>query len=319
MLKYDKITRMRRSIKIIAVMILAVSAYSILPVVSLYLHDTVPLPTNDQIAEKLKANKGEAFSFIAFGDNHAGFIFDDSAFLKIIRRMNREDRFRKFNIDFAANLGDVTFMKGSRWEYRIYNRLRSKIKFPVISVMGNHDDDRHGEHLFKELLGKREFSFTNRNSYFIVLDNKITDLNEQQCAWLEEELKKSQSYKHRFIFMHKQPLSLYQRSWFRPELGKWSYRFMKICEAYKVDIVFAGHEHMFREAVYGTVRYVTSGGAGMLIQIPESDGGYLHYVVVRVYGDYVDYEVRKVFPPIWEYLTYYMWKELFYSVKDIVF
>ena len=48
---------MRRSIKIIAVMILAVSAYSILPVVSLYLHDTVPLPTNDQIAEKLGLSK----------------------------------------------------------------------------------------------------------------------------------------------------------------------------------------------------------------------------------------------------------------------
>ena len=57
----------------------------------------------------------------------------------------------------------------------------------------------------------------------------------------------------------------------------------------------------------------------MLTQIPESDGGYLHYVVVRVYGDYVDYEVRKVFPPLWEYLTYYMWKELFYFVKDIVY
>jgi hypothetical protein len=185
--------------------------------------------------------------------------------------------------------------------------------------MGNHDDDRHGEHLFKELIGKREFSFIDRNSYFIVLDNKITDLNEQQCAWLEEELKKSQGYKHRFIFMHKQPFSLYQQSWFRPELGKWSYRFMKMCEAYKVDIVFAGHEHMFREASYGGVRYVISGGAGMFIQIPESDGGYLHYVVVRVYGDYVDYEVRKVFPPMWEYLSYYMWKELFYFVKDVVF
>ncbi len=310
---------MRRLIKIIAIAILAVSIYSILPVVSLYLQKDVPSPTNDQVAEKLKANKGEAFSFIAFGDNHAGFVFDDSAFLKIIRRINREDRFRKFKIDFAANLGDVTFMKGSRWDYCIYDRLRSKIKFPVISAMGNHDDDLHGEHLFKESLGKREFSFTNRNSYFIVLDNKITDLNEQQCAWLEEELKKSQSYKHRFIFMHKQPFSLYQRSWFRPEFGKWSYHFMKMCEAYKVDIVFAGHEHMFREAVYGGVRYVTSGGAGMLIQVPESDGGYLHYVVVRVYGDYVDYEVRKVFPPLWEYFTYYMWKELFYSVKDIVF
>ena len=310
---------MKRLIKIVFIIILVGTIYSLQPVVSLYLQKNVFSYTNDQVAEKLKSNKGEAFSFIAFGDNHAGFIFDDSAFLKIIRRINREYRFKKFKIDFVVNLGDITFMKGTKWDYLTYNKLRSKIKFPVISLMGNHDDDKHGEHLFKEYVGKSEFSFANRNSYFIVVDNKITDLSERQCVWLEDELKKSQEYRHRFIFMHKQALSPYQQSWFRPEFGKWSYRFMKMCEAYKVNIVFAGHEHMFQEGTYGNVRYVTSGGGGMFIQIPESEGGYLNYVVVRVYGDYVDYEVRKVFPPIWEYFTYYMWKELFYSVKDKVF
>ncbi len=310
---------MKRLIKIIGVIVLIGIIYSLLPVAALYLQKDVNGPTNEQIAEKLKNNKGDVFSFIAFGDNHAGFIFDDSAFLKLIRRMNREERFKKLKIDFVVNLGDISFIKGTRWDYRIYNRLRAKIKWPVISLMGNHDDGTRGEHLFKEYLGKREFSFSNRNSYFIVLDNKITDLSEQQCAWLEEELKKSQAYKHRFVLMHKQALSLYQQSWFRPELGKWSYRFMKMCEAYKVDIVFAGHEHMFREGTYGGVRYIMSGGGGMLTQIPEADGGYLHYLVVRIYGDYVDFEVRKVFPPLWEYFTYYMWKELFYFVRDVFF
>jgi predicted phosphodiesterase len=259
------------------------------------------------------------FSFIVFGDNHAGFIFDDSAFLKLIRSMNRENRFKKLNIDFAVNLGDIAFMKGTNWDYRIYDRLRSKIKWPLISLMGNHDDDKRGEHLFKERLGKAEFSFANRNSYFIILDNKITSLSEEQCNWLEKELQKGMQYEHRFIFMHKQAISLYQQSWFRPELGQWGYRFMKICEKYKVDTVFAGHEHMFRQASYGGVRYIMSGGAGMFIQIPESDGGYLHYLVVRVYGSYVDFEVRKIFPPLWEYFTYYLWKELFYFLKGVLY
>jgi predicted phosphodiesterase len=316
---YGNITHMTKLfLKIIGIVILISIIYSLIPVIGLYLHKDMPGLTNEQVADKLKNNKGDYFSFIVFGDNHAGFIFDDSAFLKLIRRMNREDRFMKLNIDFAANLGDVCFVRGTRWDYRIYNRLRSKIKWPVISVMGNHDDER-GEHLFKEYLGNREFSFTDRNSYFIVLDNRITALSEEQCAWLEAELKRSAAYKHRFVLMHKQALSLYQQSWFRPELSKWSYHFMKLCEQYKVDIVFAGHEHMFREGVYGGVRYIISGGGGMLTQIPESDGGYLHYLVVRVYGDYVDFEVRKVFPPLWEYFTYYMWKELFYSAKNILF
>ena len=116
---------MRRSIKIVCIIMLVGIAYSIQPVISLYLQKDVSSSTNDQIAENLKLNKGEAFSFITFGDNHAGFIFDDSAFLKIIRRINREYRFKKFKIDFAANLGDITFMKGTRWDYLIYNRLRA--------------------------------------------------------------------------------------------------------------------------------------------------------------------------------------------------
>jgi Icc protein len=309
---------MKKVLRILILLIIIGIAYSLIPVAALYLGKDVPGSTNEQVVEKLKDNKGNVFSFIVFGDNHAGFIFDDSSFLKLIHRMNRENRFKKLNIDFITNLGDVCFIAGTRWDYRIYNRLKSKIKWPVISLMGNHDDE-HGEHLFKEYLGKREFSFTDRNSYFIVLDNRITALSEEQCKWIEGELQKSAPYAHRFIFMHKQAISLYQQSWFRPELGSWSYRFMKLCEKYKVDIVFAGHEHMFREATYGGVRYVITGGAGMLIQIPEAEGGYLHYMVVRVNGDYVDYEVRKVFPPLWEYFTYYMWKELFYFLKDVFY
>ena len=307
------------SLKIIGIIVLIGMVCSLLSVVGLYLQKDVPGTTNDQVIEKLKDNKGAYFSFIVFGDNHAGFIFDDSSFLKLIRRMNRENRFKKLNMDFVTNLGDVSFIKGSEWDYRVYNKLRAKINWPVISLMGNHDDDKGGDVRFKKYLGRHQFSFSDRNSYFIVLDNKITALSEEQCAWLEAELKKSLAFKHRFVFMHKQALSLYQQSWFRPELGKWSYHFMKLCEEYKVDIVFAGHEHMYREGTYGGVRYVMSGGGGMLSQIPESEGGYLHYLVVRVYGDYVDFEVRKVFPPLWEYFTYYMWKELFYSVKDIFF
>jgi len=310
---------MKRFFTIAAVVIAILAVHSLSPVIWLYLKKCPPQLTNEQAAAKLKANKGDQFAFIAFGDNHAGFIFDDSAAVKMIRLMNREDRFKKLPIDFVASLGDVTFSKGREWDYSVYDKLRSMIRWPVVSAMGNHDYQKGGWRIFKSRLGGHQFAFTNRNSYFIILDLKITDPTEEQFAWVEDELKKSAGYKHRFIFMHKPPVSLYQQSWFRPELSPWSYRLMKLCEKYSVDMVIAGHEHMFRERVFGGVRYIISGGGGMLTQIPASDGGFLHYVVVRVYGDYVDYEVRRVFPPLWEFLTYYMWKEAFYSLKNVFF
>ncbi|MCM8791311.1 MAG: metallophosphoesterase [Candidatus Omnitrophica bacterium] len=312
-----KFTLMKRLLLIMVLIAALLSVNSVAPVLWLYLKKCPAQPTNEAVVEKLKTNSGEYFGFIAFGDNHAGFIFDDSAFLKMIRLMNREDRYKKLPIDFAVNLGDVTFSKGREWDYCIYDKLRSLIKWPVISLMGNHDYQKGGWRIFRQRLGKHEFAFSNRNSYFIALDNKITDLTEEQFAWLESQLKKDSSYKHIFLFMHKPPISLYQQSWYRPELSPWSYRLMKLCEQYNVKMVLAGHEHMFRERVFGGVRYVITGGAGMLIQIPEAEGGYLHYIVVRVNGDYVDYEVRKVFPPLWEYLTYYVWKEILYALKHI--
>ncbi len=310
---------MKRFFTIAAVVIAILAVHSLSPVIWLYLKQCPPQPTNEQAVAKLKANTGDHFAFIAFGDNHAGFIFDDSAAVKMIRLMNREDRFKKLPIDFVANLGDVTFSKGREWDYRVYDKLRSMIRWPVVSAMGNHDYQKGGWRMFKSRLGSCQFAFANRNSYFIVLDLKITDPTEEQFAWVEGELKRSAGYTHRFIFMHKPPISLYQRSWFRPELSPWSYRLMKLCEKYSVDMVMAGHEHMFKERLFGGVRYIISGGGGMLPQIPESDGGFLHYVMVRVYGDYVDYEVRRVFPPLWEFLTYYMWKEAFYGLKHVFF
>ncbi|MDD5436128.1 MAG: metallophosphoesterase [Candidatus Omnitrophica bacterium] len=306
---------MKKTIKIIAMILIAACAYSLAPVAGLYLSSDPAPYTNSQASEKLKANKGNYFEFIVLSDIHAGLIFDDSAALKVVRSINREGRFKKVPIDFVATAGDNTF-RGSAWDYRIYNRIRSQVSCPVISAMGNHDEDKDDGSLFRKYVGKKDLSFTDRNSYFIVIDNISGNMTDGQFADLEEDLKKSSGYAHRFIIMHKPPVAPYFQSWYRPEGNTWSYRFMKLCEEYKVDIVFSGHEHIFKAKEFGGVKYLTSGGGGMPTQIPGAGGAFLHYTVVKVYNDYIDYEVRRIFPPIWEFFGYYMWSDIFYFLKD---
>ncbi len=308
---------MKKLIKILVLVILLASVYSLIPAANLYLKKDPAIVTNDRAIEKLSGNKGEYFEFIMLGDNHAGLVFDDSAALKEVNHINREGRFKKVPIDFVIFSGDVTF-RGSDWDYRIFNRIRSLIKYPVISAMGNHDNDNDGSERFSKYVGQREFSFADRNSYFMVLDNIKGDLSEAQFADFEEQLLRSLAYKHRFVIMHKSPRALYFQSWYRPELSEWPERFMKLCEKYKVDIVFSGHEHMFKEATFGAVKYIISGGGGIITQTSGGEGGFLHYMVVRVYGDYVDYEVRKIYPPFWELAGFYWWKEAVYFVKDAI-
>jgi len=301
-------------------LIAAICLYSLIPVLLLYIKPNPPVVLNAQAIEKLSGNKGELFGFIVFGDDHAGLILDDSAAIKIISRMNRESRFKKMPIDFLLSTGDISF-RGSAWDFRMWNKLKSLSRYPVISAMGNHDNDKDEftSKRFKEFNGEKEFSFIDRNSFFIVMDNTQGELTEKQFVRLEEDLKASEQYKHRFITMHKSPISPYQQSWYRPELSPWALRFMKMCEKYKVDMVFAGHEHMSKQMTFGGVRYMVSGGGGIITNVPTWDGGFLHYTVVRVCGDYVDFEIRKVFPPVWEYFAYYLWKDMFYFLKDVLF
>jgi predicted phosphodiesterase len=299
--------------KLILAVFAAMVVYSFLPLFHFWFMKGAPPEDNNQAnIEKLKDNEGVYFSFIIFGDNHAGLIFNDSATLKQVWHMNREDRFRKVPIDFVISVGDVT-LDGAEWHFRAYKKIQRLIKYPVIAAIGNHDDLE----LFRKYCGWDEFAFSNRNSYFIVMNNKTGHPSEEQFAWLEEELARGRDYEHIFVFLHKPPFDTYQQDWYNEDNSPWAYRFRKLCAEYGVRKVFAGHKHMFKSEWFDGVEYIVTGGGGMLTEIPDSEGGYHHYVRVMVNNDYVTYEVRKVSPPLWEFLTYYMWKEMVYWARNL--
>jgi len=301
---------------------LALNLYSFMPIVGFYLSEMpAAFDRNQDIIERLKKNKEPYFSFIVISDTSSGLFLSEASTLKIISSMNREDRFHKVPIDFVVNVGDVTF-RSRPSHYRNYVKIRERIKFPVITVIGNHDAETYkgieGDELFKKYCGEKDFSFVDRNSYFIVLDDEEGDLAERQFEWLENEFKKAASYEHKFVFMHKPPFNPYQQSWYRIETCPWSYRFLKLCEQYKVTMVFSGHEYVQRTEDFGGVKYVVCGGGGTLLTAPSWEGSSLNYIVVKVNRDYVSSEVRKIMPPVWQYFTFYMWKDLIYFVRDLL-
>jgi len=313
---------MKRFFKILFVIFIILNLYSLIPVITLYLKKAPPsAPCNEDIIKRFEGNKDPYFSFIVTSDTGSGLFLNEAATLKIVKSINREDRFKKIPIDFLINVGDVTF-RGRDSHYRNYLKIKEMIKFPVLDAIGNHDDDLdngpQGMALFKKYSGLPEFSFADRNSYFIVLDNKDGDFKEEQFKRLEEALIKAKAYKHTFIFMHKPPFNPYQQAWYRVETNPWSHRFLKLCDKYGVDMVFSGHENVSRVVKFGSVTYVVCGGGGTLLIQPSYEGSFLNYIVVKVNRDYVDYEIRKVRSPLWEFFTYYMWKDIVYRVRDLL-
>jgi predicted phosphodiesterase len=318
---------MKRVIRILVILFVAVNLWSLIPLVGLYFKPQAPpYPSNEQICLELANNTGDRFKFIVFGDPHNGFFMCDSATLKLISWMNNEGRYSwtdssgkkhyKTPLDFVINTGDATF-RGKENSYKRYAKIRNMIKWPVLTAIGNHDKDVSEHELFKKYCGKGEFAFADRNSYFVFLDNAESHISDEQFDWLENKLKEGLKYDHRFIIMHKSPVDPLQRHWYRPERDPWHRRFMDICWDYDVAMVFTGHTHMFASHNFNDVEYITTGASGMPIEVAYSDGGYLHYVVVKVNGPYIDYEVRKIAPPIWEIFTYYMWKDLIYYIRGL--
>jgi len=295
--------------KVVTFLIIISVIYSFLPLIPFWFMKPAPLRDNNQAnVKKIEDNKGSYFSFIVFGDNHNGLFTNDASTLKLIWHMNREDRFRKVPIDFVLNVGDIT-LDGSEWDFRAWKKMQKLIKYPVVAAIGNHDNRK----LFEEYCGSLQFAFPNRNSYFIIVDNED---GSPDFEWVEKELKKGQEYDHIFIAMHKPPFDPYQQEWYNIDNAPWAYKFRKMCAKYKVDIVFTGHKHMFQRGKFDGVENVCTGGGGMLIEIPEANGGYLHYVRVMVNNDYVTYEVRKISPPLWLHITYYLGKEALYWFRN---
>ncbi|MFH1878425.1 MAG: metallophosphoesterase [Candidatus Omnitrophota bacterium] len=294
---------------IFIVSLLILTAYSFFPMIFFLFTAPAGNDDNNQAnAAKLRGNAGFYFSFIVFGDNHAGLIFNDASALKLIWNMNREDRFRKVPLDFVLSAGDVS-LNGKERHFTAYKKLQNIIKYPVIAAIGNHDD----RELFKKYCGDPQFAFPDRNSYFIVVDNEG---GPPDFEWLEKELEKGKSYSHIFIVMHKPPFDPYQRDWYNADSAPWAYKFRKLCSENKVDMVFSGHKHMFARRKFDGVENIVTGGGGMLIEIPEANGGYLNYVRVVVNHEYVTYEVRKVSPPLWLHMTYYLGKEALYWIRN---
>ncbi|MGA2915190.1 MAG: metallophosphoesterase [Sedimentisphaerales bacterium] len=312
----SKFKKARRK-KVFFVILVALASYYFIPPIFFWLFAApAEMSDNNQSnIEKLKNNQNATFSFIVFGDNHAGLFFHDVTTLKLISHINREDRFGKMPIDFVLNTGDVTLC-GKPSQFLAFKKEQKLIKYPLFAAIGNHENKENK--LFEKYMGKTEFAFADRNSYFIIIDNTENELTDNQFEWFEKCLIEGQKYEHIFVVAHKPAfIPYFQSRQVTVKSGrKWAYKFRNLCTKYKVDMVFSGHYHMFKHEKIDGVDYIATGGGGgtIPIEIPESDGGYFHYVRVVVDNRYVGYEVRKVSPPLWVYFSYYFWKEAAYWV-----
>ena len=147
------------------------------------------------------------------------------------------------NLPMVITLGDNVYPFGSQLAYdfhwlRPYQGVNAKAM--VFPTWGNHDEEISAKRIFTPPGNGSYYSFDAGDVHFTMLDSN-QKRSAVQKAWLEADLATTQR-KWKLVFMHNAPYScgtlagndLYVRSNWAP-----------IFEKYKVDVVFAGHEHTY--------------------------------------------------------------------------
>ncbi len=193
--------------------------------------------------------------------------------------------------DFLLHCGDMV-ASGTRAQYDDFLEGAEKLKMPLHVVPGNHDVRGEGRTCFAELFRDPPYySFEHKGARFIGLDTSEGSIDSVQMEWLRGELAEDGP---KFIFMH---IPLYD-----PRPGgdhcfldqEQAAELEELFGASRVLAVFSGHVHMFSNAELDGVEYVTTGGAGALLYAPEDEGGFYHYALVKVDGEQVEIETRRV-------------------------
>jgi len=222
---------------------------------------------------------GPYVSFLVFGDSG-----DGSRMQRDLRDVMLGDSF-----DLAIPVGDLAYPDGTyeelqKYYFDIYKALMQVTSF--VPASGNHEYHRQGGKPFFDMSvlprngppGKEEryFSFDYGNVHFVALDTE--QVNSTQSDWLRADLKANKqpwtvAYMHRSLFGEGSSHAPAESADLRTTLAP-------IFEEFRVDLVLAGHNHMYgrsqpltkgqRDVPYaastthaeGGVTYVTTGGGG---------------------------------------------------------
>jgi 3',5'-cyclic AMP phosphodiesterase CpdA len=226
------------------------------------------------------------------------------------------DDVKKHKVDFLLNGGDSIHaadyadIKRERVteQWRAWDEcMKSVQSLKVYSCIGNHDpwwaapdkdDGMYGKNYVVQRLQipHRYYSFSNNGWHFIVLDgnNKNISLDEEQYAWLVDDLEKLPANTPTLLMSHFPVFGA------TPVLVKGNHSdYQKLKDVFykhrdKVKVVLSGHNHLYDKTLYNGVWYCCNGamsgfwwGKGN----SESAGPYYYletppgYAILKLYTD----------------------------------
>ena len=252
--------------------------------------DSAALPAKDwnlRQIERLQPPAGATLTFAVLGDNCS----NSEVFGRVLRQLDRDP-----SLTFAIDVGDMV-VRGTLEQFvDFFKQIEPYGRLPFLTAAGNHEVGKDQDPtLYREIFGPDYYAFSLKDDYFIVVNDAGPDgVGEAQWRWLEGELKKSQAYKTRLVFLHT-PL-------FDPRGGENHHclpeaagrRLSALFLQYHVTHVFAGHIHSYFSGNWDGVPYTITAGAGAPLYGTDPKHFFYHYLKVTLQEGEVHVEVQPI-------------------------
>jgi len=201
----------------------------------------------------------DSVRFAVIGDSGTGKLPQ----YEIAEKMNFSRQ--TFPFDFVIMLGDNIYGGNNASDYRKKFELPYKLLLDAgvkfYAAIGNHDSPTQKSYKPFNMNGQAYYTYKKGNVEFFVLDSGY--MNPLQLAWLEKELQNSKADWKVCYFHH----ALYSSGAFHGSAVELRLVLEPLFIKYGVDVVFAGHEHMYeRMKPQHGIDYFTEGASGELRQ-----------------------------------------------------
>ena len=181
------------------------------------------------------------------------------------------------DIHFVVHTGDLADF-GIQKEYRWLHEQLSKIKYPYVAVIGNHDLIGNGGEIYNLMYGDPNFSFIFNENKFIYLNTNAREYspgsNVPDITWLNKELSDTSVYKNAIIVCHSPHTDL------DPVIQE---KYLEILRKYKkVLLCINGHLHNFN--------FTAPGGDG-IAYLSSFTTVQEKFVVIRIWDNKFSLEI----------------------------
>ena len=209
--------------------------------------------------EKIKLlPQTDTVRFIFMGDTQRWY--DESA--DFVKSANSQR-----GISFVIHAGDISDF-GLSQEFKWINEIMLQLKYPYVTVIGNHDLVANGPLVYKKMYGELDYSFEFGDNKFILINTNsreyVFDGSTPNLTWLQSQLNNNPGNKNAIVMAHVPPFD----ADFDPKMQE-QYAHILSSDP-NVKFTLYGHQHTFKEGTFyddGVKYFVTTsmGARGYLI------------------------------------------------------